>query len=248
MTRTLRLLLRAGILAGLVMISLNAFATQAAAGEVLDKETALQRLDAMNASLNALPRLGLHAQDVGRIFMIVQSVRQCQSAIMDVGVGHQRAVNAMQSLLSRFRYSSMFFTFITTRRNEATLRNLLENVRTLRQTSGVEENPFSVVIKAHLTSMGEALRQLKGQGGITESLRGQCTYLLAPLGHALAAVDPGDKPNAEALRLLSELRAKVTAIYPELSRATEIASAAPLALEIMGINEFLAEVTAVEAR
>ena len=202
----------------------------------------------MQASLDAIPRNGLHQQDEGRLFIVKQAVSQSQTSIRDLGVGHLRAVNDLQNLLSRFRYSSMFFTFIKTRRNEIHLRSLLEQVTALRQSSGIEENPFSLVLKAHLEELGAVLRQIKNQGGLPESLRSGCNALLTPLGHALAAVSQGDKPDAEALRLLTALRVKVSALYPDLSRVTAVASAAPLALEVMGINEFLAEVTSVESR
>ena len=229
-----------------LLILVMTVVSTASMAEVLDRETALQRLDSMSAALEALPRTGLHSQDAGRMFLIQSAVSTARQTITEVGVGHMRAVNALQNLLARFRYSNMFFTFIRTRRNAVHLASLLDSVTFLRTASGVGENPFSLVIQAHLEQLGQAIRQLKNQGGLSAELRAGCTALLSPVGHAIAAVSMGDKPDAEALRELTALRAKVNALYPELNRALSVASAAPLALEVMGINEFLGEVTSVE--
>lgn len=209
-------------------------------------ENAKRQLGQILANLDHIKKSGLHMQDEGRIFILERSVNDVLSSVNEKGIGNLRTLNLYQQLIVKFRFSIQFFEFIRTMQTENQIAQTLELVQKIREERGFDDDPYSKVLKSNLEQIHNSLVQIARMNDTPSEIKQRIQALTPAFGGAIAIADQGDRPKAFDKAI--ELYRSVKDLYGALQQLSSNPAAFRLVLEVMGLNEFVAEYSQVERR
>lgn len=209
-------------------------------------ENAKRQLQRVLTNLDHIKRSGLHVQDEGRVFILERSVNEVLAAVNEKGIGNLRTLNLYQQLIVKFRFSNQFFEFIRTGQTEKQIADTLELMAKIREERGFDDDPYSKVLKSNLEQIHNSLAQIARMDGTPQETKKRIQALTPKFGAAIAVADQGDRPKAFAQAI--ELYSTVKDLYGALQQLSGNPAAFRLVLEVMGLNEFVAEYSQVERR
>ena len=205
---------------------------------------AKQQLRSIISNLEYIKQSGLHMQDIGRIFILQQSAQTVLTSVEEKGLGNLRTLNLYQQLIVKFRFSTQFFEFIRTLNTEKRIADTLTTINQIREQRGFDDDPYSKILKSNLEQIHNSLLQLARHESTPSELKKRLQELTPRFGAAIAVADQGDRPKAFAIAI--ELHRAVRDLYPALQGLSSSPTAFRFVLEIMGLNEFVAEYSQVD--
>lgn len=209
-------------------------------------ENAKHQLGQILANLDHIKKSGLHMQDEGRIFILERGVNEVLASVNEKGIGNLRTLNLYQQLIVKFRFSIQFFEFIRTIQTEKQIAHTLELMQKIREERGFDDDPYSKVLKSNLEQIHNSLVQIARMNNTPSDIQKRIQALTPQFGAAIAIADQGDRPKAFDKAI--ELYRSVKDLYGALQQLSSDPAAFRLALEVMGLNEFVAEYSQVERR
>jgi len=211
-----------------------------------DVSTAIRHLNTILDDLHVVSQ-NIHRQDEGRVFIIEKTIRTVLHSVETEGLRFS-TMHLYQNLIVRFRYSEQFFDFIRTVRTKAAIEEILETVRNIRIAVGLDDDPYSKILKANLSQIKTSVDALLGLDNriVGEPMRSRLQDLIGKLGYAVAIADQGDRPKA--FKAATEAYHAIKDMYPMFQAVAISSPAFSYTLEIMGVNEFIAEYAQIEMR
>lgn len=206
--------------------------------------TAKKQLDAVIANLEFVKREGLHLMDEGRLFILQDAAQKVAKLIQERGLANTVTMNAYQQLIVKFRFSTQFFEFIRTKKTEARIADTLNIVAKIRQERGFDDEPYTKILKSNLTQIKESLDQVAKASRTPEETRRRIQALTLDFGNAIAVADQGDRPKAFEQAI--SLHRKLKDLYGALQALAGDQNTFRFVLEVMGLNEFVAEYAQLE--
>lgn len=211
-------------------------AIPAYADEVANAHEQLQQIA---EQLNYVRKTGLHLQDEGRIYILQKVVSDVDASIAEKGLGNLRTLNLYQQLIVKFRFSTQFFEFVRTISTEKQITSMLALVNKIREERGFDDDPYSKILKSNLEQMFSSLTLVARMDSTPADIKKRIQSLTPAFGAAIALADQGDRPKAFARSV--EIYKTLKDMYGALQSLSASPDAFRYVLEVMGLNEFIAE-------
>lgn len=202
-------------------------------------DVAKQQLDILETNLDYIRANALHVLDEGRIYILQKSVKDTKAMVESRGLGNLGTLGQYQQLMERFRFSQQFFEFIRTTNTEKRIAEMLITIRRIREHRGFDEYPYGQLLKSNLDQLHASLAAITKQDATPSATKDMIKRLAGQLGDATAEAMNGDRPRA--FEKAKGIYLSVRTMYPTLQQLSYSPTTFRYVLEVMGLNELLAE-------
>jgi len=177
--------------------------------------------------------------DQARLVILRKAVMKVQNSIEKNRLSTITTLAAYHELIVKLRFSSAFFTEISTSRTVDAIKELLKLNEQMKEARQFDDTPYTKITESVYVHMETLFRELLNNRSIPDSLRKQVGELIPEVGKLLSDAAHGDRPNTFKSGI--KFYKMVVDVYPEFDEVKNSHEAFNIVLEIQGLNEFYGE-------
>ncbi len=177
--------------------------------------------------------------DKARLIILKKAVIKVQDSISKLGLSNMQTMRSYQELIVKFRFSSAFFTEISTVRTKDTVKKIIKINEEIRTARGFDDTPYTKITESVYSHMHTLFNQLLDNRSIPNELREKIQGLITPVGKVISEAKRGDRPNTFEVGI--KFYKLVVDVYPDFDGIASSHETFNIVLEIQGLNEFYGE-------